>query len=152
MINMKIRWFLSLCCLVALTACSPTPSENTTNITENIKVSDNKSAVVGQIVSSNDKPMANTIIRLCQVYYDSEHKNPSFVLEGATSPGAITDENGIFVINDVTPNEYVILIGDVTEYYDIVKENPDNAKIFLLTPGQVLDIGIIKTNLSPKSD
>jgi len=147
-VAMKTRWFMLVAFFISITACSAKPTINTAELAEITTVTSNKSAIVGQLVSyTNHEPVPNTVIRLCQVYWDSEHKNASFVLEGATSPGAITDENGIFIINDVIPNEYVILIGDITGNYDIVKEDADTAKIFLLSPDNVLDVGVLEANL-----
>lgn len=146
---MKIRIFLTMLILGTLVACSAKSPVNTGDLAKTVTVLPNKSAVVGQIISSTDnKPLANTSIRLCQVFWDAEHKNATFVLEGATSPGAITLDDGTFIINDVTPREYVILIGDVTEKYDIIKENPDTAKIFNLSQGQVVDLGVLEANLN----
>ena len=146
---MKIRVLLILLILGALVACSAKSPVNTGDLAKTVTVSPDKSAVVGQIISSTDnKPLANTPIRLGQVFWDPEHKNATFVLEGATSPGAITMEDGTFVVNDVTPREYIILIGDVTERYDIIKENPDTAKVFNLSQGQVVDLGVLEVNLN----
>lgn len=146
---MKIRILLTLLFLGTLAACADKSTVDTVDLAKTVTVSPDKSAVVGLIISGTDnKPLANTPIRLCQVFWDAEHKNATFVLEGATSPGAITKDDGTFIINDVTPREYVILIGDVTERYDIIKENPDTAKIFYLSQGQVVDLGVLEVNLN----
>jgi hypothetical protein len=118
------------------------------HLINSITVAEGKSAVIGKIIySSNHEPASNIPIRLGEVYWDDEHKNAAFVLEGATSPGAISVMDGTFIINDVPPSEYVIIIGDITDKYEIIEENPDTAKIYNLIPDKVIDIGIIEVNL-----
>lgn len=118
--------------------------------------------LMGRIVSTyNQQPrlMADTSVRLGTIFWnspntDSASSTPTaepdgvFVIEGGSSPGALTDANGIFVIRDLAPGEYVMAVGDLIGVHEfILAENGEDAKVFKVEPGTVLNVGTIEVNL-----
>lgn len=118
--------------------------------------------LMGRIVSNyNQQPrlMVGTSVRLGTIYWnpsttDGASATPTteadgvFVIEGGSSPGALTDENGIFVIDDLSPGEYVMAVGDLIGIHEfILAENQDDARVFKVEAGAVLNVGTIEVNL-----
>lgn len=118
--------------------------------------------LMGRIVSTyNQQPrfMTDTSVRLGTIFWntsntDSASSTPTaeadgvFVIEGGSSPGALTDENGIFVIKDLKPGEYVMAVGDLIGVHEfILAENGEDAEVFKVEPGAVLNVGTIEVNL-----
>ena len=100
-------------------------------------------SVVGRVVSitQDAKPLANTIIRLAPIQYDENNNPLGWVLEGGTSPGAITDGDGYFSINNITAKDYVMIVGDITaEYYVMLQSDGKHAVVYTIQPGQVLSL------------
>jgi hypothetical protein len=108
-----------------------------------------KATVVGQVLSLNSRaPLANIPVRLAEVYRQGDQA--AMVLDGAFSPGDITDDQGQFVIEDVAPGEYVIIVGDVTAEYEVIAEPPGKARVWELASDQVLNAGILQVNLGSR--
>lgn len=118
--------------------------------------------LMGRIVSTyNQQPriMTDTSVRLGTIFWnppatDSASSTPPaeedgvFVIEGGSSPGALTDAAGIFVIKDLTPGEYVMAVGDLIGIHEfIIAENGEDAEVFNVEAGAVLNVGTIEVNL-----
>jgi hypothetical protein len=118
--------------------------------------------LMGRIVSTYDQQprlMIGTSVRLGTIYWnpsstDKTISTPSaeedgvFVIEGGSSPGALTDETGIFVIKDLSPGEYVMAVGDLIGLHEfIIAENGEDAEVFDVEAGAVLNVGTIEVNL-----
>jgi len=133
-------FLLALLLSIILTACSeaaiperfiPTPKPG-------------NSTIAGVLVSSKDgTPYSNTYVRLAEVY--RKDKAAAFVLDAAFSPGALTNEKGEFIISDIKPGEYVIIIGDPAVNYLIIEDNQTgDAKVWNAPESGILDVGIFK--------
>jgi hypothetical protein len=94
---------------------------------------------------SGGEPLANVPVRLAEVY--RQGGEGAFVLDGAFSPGDITDEQGNFVIENVEAREYVIVVGDVYNKYEIIPNADGEAKVFNPKPDDILEIGDLEVNL-----
>lgn len=118
--------------------------------------------LMGRIVSTYDQQprlLTGTSVRLGTIFWnqlsttgDSATQSPEadgiFVIEGGSSPGALTDENGIFVIADLVPGEYVMAVGDLIGLHEfLLAENGEDAKVFEVEAGAVLNVGTIEVNL-----
>ena len=128
---------------------SPTTIAPTDSATEpqQSKPEAGKATLIGIVVSLRDGlPMANTVVRLAEVYRQGDEG--AFVLDGAYSPGDITDEQGNFAIENVDAKEYVIVIGDVYDKYQIIGEPNDEAKVFLAVENEILDVGELQVDLT----
>lgn len=151
--------------LASCTSTSPTPSTNlspispvvTPRVTFNaqsirLTPSPDKSALGGKIVvpsGSIREPLRNTVVRLARVYWNAEKTDGAVVLDGAASPGAITDEGGNFFFSNIDSADYAIVVGDV-EASSLTVAKPDgSAYVFSTTPGQILDVGVLELPHAP---
>jgi hypothetical protein len=106
-----------------------------------------KTTLVGSVESkANGEPVGNVPVRLAEVY--RQGGEGAFVLDGAFSPGDITDEQGNFVIENVDVREYVIVVGDVNSNYEIIPNAEGDAKVFNPQPDDVLEVGKLEVNLT----
>ena len=104
-----------------------------------------KAVVSGQVLSNtNRQPIKNTVVYLAQVHHDEASNQAVFALDLAYSPGAKTDDNGFFNFADITPNEYVLVVGDFYGENDIVREENGNARVYKAEGGKTLDIGAVQ--------
>jgi hypothetical protein len=108
---------------------------------------DGKTTVAGRVISEETKqPMVGVPVRLAEVYREGE--SGAFILDGAFSPGARTDDQGYFIISDVDVFEYVIVVGDVENLYMIIQNSQGTAKVWETFEGQILETGILEVTLS----
>jgi len=111
--------------------------------------SEGLASVTGQVIhKETQEPFVDTIVRLAEVVRTEEGEDV-FVLDQAFSPGAKTDETGIFVFEDVDPMEYVIVVGDVTGIYEIIPDDDGKPKVFTATPDEILEVGSLMVKLEP---
>lgn len=105
-----------------------------------------KSTIVGQVLSlSTRAPLANIPVRLADVVRQGDQA--AMVLDSAFSPGDITDDQGRFIIENVNPGEYVIIVGDVTAQYEVIAEPPGKARVWELVSDRVLNAGALQVSL-----
>ena len=72
----------------------------------------------------------------------------TFLIDESASPITITDENGLFVFNELEPRDYVIVVGDLYGQHVILSNNDGTAQIFTAEAGQVLDVDMLKVDLA----
>ena len=105
-----------------------------------------KAALAGKIVLSGatQSPLGNTVVRLANVYWNSDKSDGAVVLNGATSPGTTTNEAGEFFFSNIDPGDYAVVVGDV-EAKSLTVTKPDgSAHVFTAVPGQILDAGLLE--------
>ena len=106
-----------------------------------------KATVVGHAIAlDTGKPFANTPVRLAEVLHLPPNSD-TFMLNDAQSPGAITDQQGYFLINNVDPKDYVIIVGNINLSYAIPTAEPDKARVWTLSAGQITDTGELRVIL-----
>lgn len=105
-----------------------------------------KTTVTGVLVSEADgKPAASIIVRLAEVY--REGNSAAYALDASFSPGATSDENGVFIISDIAPGEYVVIIGDPAINYMIIEDSATGkAKVWNAPENGILDLGTFTIN------
>lgn len=104
-------------------------------------------AMTGQIVSSSTRPMANTTVRLARVFWNEQHTDGAYVLEGANSPSTITNDDGFFVFASLSPADYVLIVGDVFGDHVVVSKPDGSARVFTVKENEVTDVGRIFVDL-----
>src|SRR3989337_20516 len=141
---------IPLSIFVLFTACGEYLSSSPTlTPSSEIIISPNKTAIVGRMISSASSkplPLSNIAVRLAKMFWNEDRTEGVFVLEGATSPGDITDEQGYFSIIDIEPGEYVIVVGEAIGNNEIITETSGKAKIFIAEKDTVLDVGTLEVN------
>ena len=108
-----------------------------------------KSIVTGEVLGIKDgKPFGNTPVRLAQVYRKGEEA--AYALDMAHSPSSISDVNGNFMILDVPPAEYVIIIGKPEDNnYVVYQDEGDTSKTYKIEADKVVDVGVLKSSYTP---
>jgi hypothetical protein len=163
---MKHTHVMTLVCAMmlvfALGACVMIPSAPATTQTSPIAtattVSDAATAPVpeegtatlaGQVFTTigGDKPLTDTVVRLARVYWNEDRSDGAFVLEGATSPSAITDQDGQFTFHNLAAADYVIVVGDVMGQNVVVSESSGKPRIVTVATDETKNIGNIRVEL-----
>ena len=149
---------LILCCVIGVAACSSAVSPATATATAlrsmtvfDITLTPFRAAIVGQAVSTLTNPpipLAATIVRLAQVFWNEGHSDGAYVLEGARSPSTISDDNGFFAFANISPGDYVVVIGDVNGQYEIVSDANAKAIIYTVAADSTLDVGTLAAAIS----
>jgi hypothetical protein len=111
-----------------------------------------KAAMQGRVIVSSgltQTPLGNMVVRLAKVYWNADKSDGAVVLDGAASPGAITNEEGEFFFSSIEAADYAVVIGDA-EASSITVSKPDgSAKVFTTVIGQVLDVGVLEVPRAP---
>jgi hypothetical protein len=82
-------------------------------------------------------------------------RDGAFVADVTNSPSAISDAQGRFVIADIKPDNYVVVVGDPYTTYTLAPDldKKDDVRIFALKPDKInnLDVLIVDYNaIKPK--
>ncbi len=148
--------FASLIMLILLAGCSnlalPSSADGAQKIAAKITLTPSKSAMIGRVETTytgKRTPLGKTVVRLARVFWNEDKSDGAFVLEGATSPSNISTEDGFFVFSNIDPADYVIVVGEVIGYNEIIKEPDGKAKVYTIQAGQTLDVGTLVVALSP---
>ena len=109
-----------------------------------------KATVVGQVfnIETND-PLGDVIVRLAEIYRENTEEGV-FLLDHFASPGARTDAQGIFIIENIEPGEYVLMVGEGDNFnaYDIIEDSSTgDAKAWVAEADQISDWGEIKARV-----
>jgi hypothetical protein len=150
---MKKYWILSaLIFLSLLTACGTQALTGPRSLPEvqarptTLPPNPDMTTVIGQVVSSNTGlPMADTIVRLAEIV--RQDGEGAFILDVGFSPGAITDEMGYFVMENISVKEYLVVVGNVETNYEIIVNPDGSAKTYETQGGSILDVGRIESKL-----
>jgi len=150
--NDKSIWAkIAICTLIllSLAACEPeSPTVRASIIPSPTPLPpppSGKATVIGRVVSLSNQPIPQVSVWLAEVIRQGDQG--IFVLDSRSSPGAYTDERGIFVIPNVNPGEYVIVVGDPESLYEIIAESSGKAKIWNILPDQISKIGELRVSL-----
>ena len=116
---------------------TPIPNPNT-----------DKATVTGKIFSTSaNKPYPKAPVWLAEVYRSGD--NGAYVLDHAFSPASFADDNGAFVISNVDPKEYVIVVGDPDNVYVVIPDDTGRARVWKTEAGKILDVGTLNVSLVP---
>lgn len=139
--------------MLLLAACSPTAETSTPETnplpTPPANPAQGKATVVGRALSLlTGEPLGNTMVRLAEVVRQGDQA--AFVLDAAFSPGATTDAQGYFIMANIAPMEYVIVVGNIEIYqgYQIIQDETGRAKPVEIKADQVTDLEELRVNIS----
>jgi hypothetical protein len=120
---------------------------------ENIEAAPGQAVVVGRVLSSQTlMPITNTPIRLAEIYYADETRDPAtaaWALNNASSPFAYSDENGLFVFENVPAQDYVLFIGDMEGKYTVAVKEDGFPQAYSFGPDTVTNLGDVDVNYTP---
>jgi hypothetical protein len=106
-----------------------------------------KITLVGKVISKkNGEPVSNVPVRLAEVYYEGDEG--AYVLDGAFSPGDVTDENGDYLIENVDAKGYVIIVGDVMDQYEVIVSEDGKPRVWSFPTDEVFDVPVLTVNLT----
>ena len=86
-------------------------------------------------------------MHLAAVYRQGE--DGAYVLDSANSPGAFTDQEGRFVIPNIAPGEFVLVIGDPMSNYTVVSDADGKVRTWAAAANQILDMEQIRSDFTP---
>lgn len=131
-----------LCFMFALIGCTapPSPTAAPAPTIAYTMPAAGKTTIVGHVVSFQTRQgLPQTVVRLAEVFREGEEA--AYVLDGAFSPGDITDEHGNFIFENVDAREYVIVVGDIYDKYVVIPDTSGKAKVWVPKADEVLNIG-----------
>ncbi len=106
-----------------------------------------KTTVRGRVMTQG-QPLVDTTVRLAEVFREGEgQEEGAYVLDGAFSPGAITDGEGYFVMENIEPIEYVMIVGDVYGIHTVVANSDGKPRVWETQAGEVVDFGVVTITL-----
>jgi hypothetical protein len=126
---------------------------STNSVTTTITLTPTKAALTGHVITTFDgktQPLPNTVVRLAKVFWNADHSDGAFVVEGGSSPSVITDQNGDFAFKNIDPAEYVVVVGDLEGENEIIPDANGKAKIYTVDADKILNIGTLNVKLQPK--
>ena len=140
-----LRITLPLLLVIFMVSCSAETRETLNGIaTPQIGLA----TLYGKVISKNSNSLEGTPVRLAKVYY-SEDAEAVFILEGASSPGSFLSKEGLFVLSNISPGDYVIVIGDPYTLYEIITEPNGQAKIYKVKENDILNVGEVRVENIP---
>jgi len=106
-------------------------------------------SVTGRVLSKkNGSPFTGTIVRLAEVVRE-EGSEGLYILDQAFSPGTKTNDNGLFVFENVEAMEYVIIVGDVESIYEVITNESGTPQTWEVLSDEILDVGDLHVLLEP---
>lgn len=105
-------------------------------------------ALTGKLISvSTSRPLANTPVHLAEVFWNEDHTDGAFVLNTAQSPAAATNGDGFFSFNELSPADYVLVVGDTPGDNVIVSNTDGTARVYTVQDDKVTNIGQVAVEL-----
>lgn len=123
--------------LIASPHLSPIPTSEAGKVT-----------VVGRVISLSNQPVSQTPVWLAEVVRQGE--KGVYVLDSRASPSAYTNEMGVFIIPNVNPGEYVIVVGNPEGLYEIITGPSGKARVWNILSDRVFEIGELRVSLPKK--
>lgn len=123
----------------------PTSTSVVNNLPVVIAPSDDMTVVCGRVVRADGTPLGNLNIRLAEVYYGEPGSEGAFVLNTASSPSAMTNEDGSFCTAEIVVTDYILVVGNPEENYEIYSGDGAKAMVWSPVAGEVLELGEIVT-------
>jgi len=101
-------------------------------------------AITGQVLGLSGRWKEGPFTIYAAPYVGGEDGEGFYVLEPALHPHDELKANGYFQLNDVTPGQYVLVVGPTPEEAIRVVDDQQKPRVFTITAGQVLEAGKIQ--------
>lgn len=148
-----VKFFIILFFLFTAASCaadSPTSAIEGIVLPEPAAPEPGKATIIGQVFSTTrNAPYADISVRLAEVVRvdNPDAGDDLYVLDQAFSPGAITDANGVFVIENTDAGEFVIVVGDVEFDYEVITNESGTPKVWDIRPDEITNTGIFEVDM-----
>jgi hypothetical protein len=114
-----------------------------------VTIEPGKVVVIGRLISSiTGQPIANTPVRMAQIYYAEEgNRDPeqgAWALNNAFSPFAYSNENGYFIFENVDPMDFVVFVGDILDRYNTETNENERPIPHTALADELTDLGDIR--------
>jgi hypothetical protein len=144
--KIKYAFMIFMCLALFVSGCQQTQGQGLKEIPT---PQNGEATVTGRIITASDsKPIAKMAVHLAKIVRNGDQA--AFYLDTASSPSAISDENGYFVVVKVPAGEYAFVVGDPESLYKIIPDDKDKAqaKIWTAAAEKILDMGTIPVDFS----
>jgi hypothetical protein len=145
----KIVYLILFFCILAISvsACGNRSVTSSSGNPATIqKPQSGKATVTGKVISTiSNKPLA-TIVWLAEVTRQGDQG--AYVLNAASSPSIYANANGVFVLTNVAPREYVIIVGNPESQNEVIKDSSGKPKVWNIVADQVIDTGELRVALT----
>jgi hypothetical protein len=133
--------------LLLVTACGKASTTDTTKMSTPIQTPvSGKAVVTGKIFSTTLNKFLKTEVWLAEVHRQGDQA--VYVLNAVSSPGIYSDETGVFVLTNITPQEYVIVVGNPEGQNEVVNDESGKSKVWKIPANQIINVGEIKVRLT----
>jgi hypothetical protein len=152
------RWVLLLVSVIfVLTSCnsarpSAIPAQVTPSVQSLIMATQqpdiatqqaDKATVTGRAFNKKTgAPLSNQVLRMAETFR-SPGKEGVFILDTSRSPRTVTDSNGYFIFENISPLEYVVLLEVMEGAYSVVKGDDGKPLTWQTEAGKKMDLGSI---------
>jgi hypothetical protein len=154
----KIIPFIVL--LFSLLGCTPQKSDTSTTLDITYQGTpfpsiiptpiESKGTVFGKIVSSSGKSLAGLVLYFGTILPLTPGPDHLVNVDPAASPKAIIGTDGRFIVEDISPGEYVLIIWTPHESrYIPDPDHPEQELIITVTSGQITDAGTLEAPALP---
>ncbi len=113
-----------------------------------------KGGVAGRLIDyKTGQPMANQNLSLpsivCPPGVAEENKREEcvYAIDDAFDPSTLTDQQGRFVFNDVTPGDYVLLVGNRMTKSTVLADDASRPLMWKVAADEVLKLGDLLVDL-----
>ena len=146
--EIRILLIFTTAILIIAACTSNTQDVNNPLVTPPAQPKAGMATVTGRVISEESGlPLADTVVRLAEVVRQEE--KGAYVLDVAFSPGTDSDGEGFFILENVDPLEYVIVVGDVYEEYKVMADEDGKARTWITVKDEILNVGELIVDLSP---
>lgn len=107
------------------------------------KLEPDLTGIRGVIVDQQNNPISDVVVRAAVVVWNEDRTAGNFILDGSQSPSTISDDKGFFILMNIIPQEYVLIVGDIDVDPVVIPESDgsNKAKIFIPIINEILDVG-----------
>jgi hypothetical protein len=103
----------------------------------------NKGAILGYIDLKNAPWNREALYIYAAPFYPTDEEQGFFILEPSVHPYGLVHRDGYFVINNVPPGKYVLVVGPSAESAVAIRNSKGAIRIFTVEAGRILNVGVV---------
>jgi hypothetical protein len=133
--------------LLAMAACGRQLTQNNSPTPTSIPNPEpGKATVTGKVISTTTNKPLNIPVWLAEVHRQGDQG--VYLLDAVNSPSIYADDNGIFVLENVDPMEYVIIVGNPEGQNVVITDDTGKPKVWNIPGDKIFDVGELMVALS----